>query len=187
LFFTAVNLTHPMAIRYPRGTGLGVRLDAKLHSMDIGQGEVLRNGEDVVILAIGTTVTPALGAAQILASNGIEATVVNSRFAKPLDVKLITGLARHIKYVVTVEENTLCGGFGSNVVALLSRLKSKSGVENQIKNLGLPDEFIGQGEQAILHAKYALDAQGIAREVRNLFPQQAFQSLVTFDQADLVD
>jgi 1-deoxy-D-xylulose-5-phosphate synthase len=187
LFFTAVNLTHPMAIRYPRGTGLGVRLDAKLHSMDIGQGEVLRNGEDVVILAIGTTVTPALGAAQILASNGIEATVVNSRFAKPLDVKLITGLARHIKYVVTVEENTLCGGFGSNVTAFLSRLKSKSGVENQIKNLGLPDEFIGQGEQAILHAKYALDAQGIAREVRNLFPQQAFQSLVTFDQADLVD
>ena len=172
LLYTAVNLAHPMAIRYPRGSGLGVKLDTELHSINIGQGEILRSGDDVAILAIGVAVAPALEAARILSSNGIEATVVNCRFAKPLDAKLIVELARRIKYIVTVEENTLSGGFGSSVVALLSRLKSGAGSENLVKSLGLPDEFIEHGAQTFLRARYAIDAQGIAREAGRLFSKE---------------
>lgn len=183
LLYTAVNCAHPMAVRYPRGAGLGVKLDTELHSIGIGQGEILRSGEDVAILAIGATVAPALDAAQILSSNGIGATVVNARFAKPLDAKLITELARRVKHIVTVEENTLSGGFGSSVAALLQ----KAGSENQVKSLGLPDEFIEQGAQTILRAKYAIDAPGIAREVGNLFSPLVIQSLGTLKRVDFAD
>ncbi len=169
LLYTAVNLAHPMAIRYPRGSGLGVKLDTELHTINIGQGEILRSGDDVAILAIGVTVAPALEASRILSSNGIEATVVNCRFAKPLDAKLIAELARRIKYIVTVEENTLSGGFGSSVVALLQ----KSGSENLVKSLGLPDEFIEHGAQTYLRTRYSIDAQGIAREAGSLFSRMA--------------
>jgi len=168
LLYTAVKLGRPMAIRYPRGTGLGVELDTELHEIPIGEGEIVRNGEDVVILAIGVTVAPALEAAGELAASGIEATVVNARFAKPLDSGLITSLARRIKRLVTVEENTLSGGFGSSVAELLQ----EAGIgDARIKNIGIPDEFVEQGTQAILRAKYGLDAKGIARQVLALFPE----------------
>ena len=168
LLYTAVKLGRPMAIRYPRGTGLGVELDTELHIIPIGEGEIVRNGEDVVILAIGVTVAPALEAAEELAARGIEATVVNARFAKPLDSGLIISLARRIKRLVTVEENTLSGGFGSSVAELLQ----EAGIgDTRIKNIGIPDEFVEQGTQAILRAKYGLDAKGIARQVLALFPE----------------
>ncbi|MBI4188763.1 MAG: 1-deoxy-D-xylulose-5-phosphate synthase [Chloroflexi bacterium] len=162
LLYTAVKTGHPMAIRYPRGSGVGVKLDTDLHSIPIGKGEVVRQGEDVAILAIGTMVSPALEAAQELSANGIDTTVVNARFAKPLDAELILDMVARIRHVVTVEENTLNGGFGSSVADLLQ----KSGISNvSVKSIGLPDEFIEQGEPAILRAKYGLDAKGIAREV----------------------
>ena len=167
LLYTAVKSGHPMAIRYPRNSGLGVELDTELHSIPIGKGEIVRHGEDVAVLAIGAMVAPALEAAQELASNGIEATVVNVRFAKPLDSELIINLANHIKRVVTVEENVLSGGFGSSLISLLQQ----SGVSNtQVKSVGLPDEFVEQGAQSILRAKYGLDAKGIAQQVLTLFP-----------------
>jgi len=166
LLYTAVKSGHPMAIRYPRNSGLGVELDATLHEIPIGKGEILRQGEDVVILAIGVTVSLALEAARDLASNGIEATVVNARFAKPLDSELITGLASDIKRWVTVEENALTGGFGSSVVDLLQ----KSGMSDvQVKSIGIPDEFVEQGAQSTLRSKYGLDAKGIAQQVLTLF------------------
>ncbi|MBM2825767.1 MAG: dxs [Dehalococcoidales bacterium] len=166
LLYTAVKASHPMTIRYPRGAGLGVPLDADLHSIPIGSGEVLEHGADVAILAIGATVAPALGAAQELAASGLKATVVNGRFVKPLDSNLIVDLASGIKYLVTIEENTLNGGFGSSVVDLLQ----KSGISDvRVKSIGLPDQFIEHGTQAILRAKYGLDAKGIAREVLSLF------------------
>jgi 1-deoxy-D-xylulose-5-phosphate synthase len=169
LLYTAVKSTHPMAIRYPRGSGLGVELDLELHEIPIGKGEIVRHGGDVVILAIGATVAPALEAAQELASNGIEATVVNARFAKPLDAKLIIDLASNIKRLVTVEENTLSGGFGNSVVDLLQ----SSGVSDiRVKNIGIPDEFVEQGSQAQLRAKYGLDAKGITRQVLELFAKR---------------
>lgn len=169
LIYTAVRSRHPMAIRYPRGSGLGVKLDPKLHEIPIGKGEILREGKDAVILAIGNTVAPALEAARELALNGIEATVVNARFAKPLDTELIIGLARDIKRLVTVEENALSGGFGSSVASLLE----ESGVSDiRLKSIGIPDEFVEQGSQAILRSSYGLDAKGIARQVLGLFPSQ---------------
>jgi 1-deoxy-D-xylulose-5-phosphate synthase len=173
LLYTAVKSKHPMAIRYPRGSGLGVELAPVLHEIPIGKGEILRRGKDIAILAIGTTVNPALEAAQKLASNGIEATVANARFAKPLDTELIIGLASDIKHLVTVEENTLSGGFGNSVVDLLQ----KSGISDiRVKSIGIPDEFVEQGTQAVLRSKYGLDAEGIARQVLELLPGVPLQS-----------
>ncbi len=173
LLYTAVKSGRPVAIRYPRGFGLGVKLDDTLHEIPIGKGEIVRKGDDVLILAIGTMVAPALDAAQGLATNGIEATVVNARFAKPLDSELIIGLASRVKRIVTVEENTLSGGFGSSVVKLLQ----ESGVcDVKVRCLGIPDEFVEQGAQAILRAKYSLDAEGIAKQALSLFPKRSSSS-----------
>jgi 1-deoxy-D-xylulose-5-phosphate synthase len=169
LLYTAVKAKHPMAIRYPRGPGVGVELETELHQIPIGKGEILRQGKDVAILAIGTTVAPALEAAQKLAEKGIEATVVNARFAKPLDAELIKGLTGQIKRLVTVEENALSGGFGNSVLDLLQQ----SGISNiQVKVIGIPDEFVEQGSQAQLRANYSLDAEGIARQALALFPKR---------------
>jgi 1-deoxy-D-xylulose-5-phosphate synthase len=169
LLYTAVQSEHPMAVRYPRGSGVGVELDKKLHQIPIGKGEILRHGKDVAILAIGTMVAPALEAAQNLAEKGIEATVANARFAKPLDAELIKGLAGSIKRLVTVEENAISGGFGNSVIDLLQQ----SGISNiQVKVIAIPDEFVEQGSQARLRANYGLDAEGIARQVLELFPKR---------------
>ncbi|MFC2026600.1 1-deoxy-D-xylulose-5-phosphate synthase [Chloroflexota bacterium] len=165
LLYTALEAKHPMAVRYPRSAGVGATMDEELHLITIGSSEILSHGEDVAILALGATVAPALEAAQELAENGIQATVVNSRFAKPLDSELIVSIARRIKYLVTVEENTISGGFGSHVLALLQ----KSGISDvRVRNIGIPDEFVEHGTQAILRAKYSLDTKGIARETRKL-------------------
>ena len=165
LLYTALEAKHPMAVRYPRGAGVGVDMDEELHQIPIGSGEILCKGKDVAILALGSTVAPAVEAAQELAEGGVHATVVNSRFAKPLDAELVTSLARRIKNIVTVEENVINGGFGSGVLALLQ----KAGINNvRVKNIGIPDEFVEHGTQAILRAKYNLDASGIVRETRRL-------------------
>jgi 1-deoxy-D-xylulose-5-phosphate synthase len=166
LLYTAMKAGRPMAVRYPRGSGLGVELDTDFRELAIGRGEILRYGEDVVILAIGITVAPALEAAAKLASDGIEATVVNARFAKPLDSELIINLASRTKRLVTVEDNTLYGGFGSSVVKLLQ----ESGRHDiQVKSIGIPDEFVEHGSREILHAKYCLDASGIVQQVLAMF------------------
>jgi len=167
LLYTAVTSGRPMAIRYPRSSGLGVELDTELQTIPIGQGEIIRFGEDIALLAIGATVAPALEAAQELALSGVEATVVNARFAKPLDSELITSVASRVKNLVTVEENALSGGFGSSVIELLQ----KSGMGDiQVRSIGIPDEFVEQGAQALLRSHYGLDAKGIAQQVLTLFP-----------------
>jgi len=167
LLYTAVKSGQPMAIRYPRGAGVGVELDETLQEIPIGKWETVRHGKDVAILAIGAMVAPALEAAQELAANKIEATVVNARFAKPLDSALIIDLTRGIKRLVTVEENTISGGFGSSVTKFLQ----DSGIGAlQVKSIGIPDEFVEQGTQATLRTKYRLDAKGIAQQVLSLFP-----------------
>ena len=166
LLYTAVTSGRPVAIRYPRGSGVGVELDTELNPIPIGKGEIVRCGEDAAILAIGATVAPALEAAQELALSGIEVTVVNARFAKPLDSELIIDVATQVKNLVTVEENALSGGFGSSVIELLQ----KSGLSDiQVKSLGIPDEFVEQGTQATLRSHYGLDAKGIARQVLTLY------------------
>ena len=167
LLYTAVKSGRPMAIRYPRGSGVGVKLDTALHEIPIGKWEILRHGEDVAILAIGAMVAPALEAAQKLAANKIGATVVNARFVKPLDFELLTDLTSRIKRMVIVEENALSGGFGSSVTKFLEESEIH---DVKVKSIGIPDEFVEQGTQDILRAKYGLDAKGIARQVLTFFP-----------------
>jgi 1-deoxy-D-xylulose-5-phosphate synthase len=150
-------------------------LDTELQAVPIGKGEILRCGEDVAIIAIGATVAPALEAARELVSSGIEVTVVNARFAKPLDSELIVDLASRIKLMVTVEENTLNGGFGSSVADLLHE-SGMSGI--QVRSIGVPDDFLEQGAQSILRSKHGLDAKGIAEQVLSLFPTIGSHSLL---------
>jgi 1-deoxy-D-xylulose-5-phosphate synthase len=168
LLYTAVKAGRPMAVRYPRSPGLGITRDAELHEIPIGEGEVLKHGDDVAILALGASVTPSLEAARELASRGIEATVVNARFAKPLDAALINKLADRIKRFVTVEENVLTGGFGSSVARLLHE-SNRSDV--RITNMGIPDVFVEHGTQAGLRSKYGLDVKAIVKEVLVLFSE----------------
>jgi 1-deoxy-D-xylulose-5-phosphate synthase len=167
LLYTAVKSGRPMAVRYPRSAGLGVELDEEFKEIPIGKSEVLRYGNDVVILALGVMVEPAIKAADKLAEQGIEAAVVNARFAKPLDAALIKELVANTKRVVTAEENVLSGGFGSSVLALLQ----EQGITDvRVKNIGLPDEFIEHGTPEQLRQKYGLDAEGIYKQVMELFP-----------------
>jgi 1-deoxy-D-xylulose-5-phosphate synthase len=165
LLYSATRSRHPMAVRYPRSAGLGVDMATELHLIPTGEGELLRDGEDVVIIAIGSMVAPALEAAEELATSGIEAAVINARFAKPLDRKLILEVARRTGRVVTVEENILSGGFGSGVTELLQT--SHVG-DLKIASIGLPDEFIEHGPQSSLRSRYGLDAAGIVRQVNAL-------------------
>jgi 1-deoxy-D-xylulose-5-phosphate synthase len=161
MLYTAVNSEHPVAIRYPRGRGTGVNLGAKLHQIPIGEAETVRQGEDLALIGIGSTVMPSVEAAKHLALQGIDAMVINARFAKPLDTKLILDIGKRIKKVVTVEENVLSGGFGTGVLELFAEAED-TGV--RVKRLGIPDEFVTHGQQGFLRSVYRLDAHGIAAE-----------------------
>lgn len=160
---TAVEHPGPSAVRYPRGTGFGVPMDQELKSLDIGKAELVRDGDDVAILAIGSVVHPSLDAAVRLASEGISAAVVNARFVKPLDDELILRMARKTGRIVTVEEHVLAGGFGSAVLECLDA-NGLSGVK--VHRIGLPDHFIEHGPQKVLRHKYGLDADGIYISVK---------------------
>ncbi|HEY6874451.1 MAG TPA: 1-deoxy-D-xylulose-5-phosphate synthase [Geobacteraceae bacterium] len=160
---TALQHDGPTAVRYPRGNGVGVPLDQTFTSVPVGKGELLRNGTDGALIALGTMVHPALEAAQTLAAEGVELAVVNARFVKPLDRELILALAQGTGRLFTVEENVLMGGFGTAVLELLE----EEGVDDiELTRIGYPDRFIEQGEQPELRAIYGLDAAGIARRVR---------------------
>ena len=161
LLYTALNTEHPMAIRYPRGRGAGVPLATELHQLPIGKAEIMKQGVDIAIIGIGSTVIPSLEAAEHLALEGVDAMVINARFAKPLDRELILDVTNRTKKIVIVEENVLSGGFGTAVLELLE----KAGVSDvRVKQLGIPDEFVTHGKQDFLRSLYHLDAQGIARE-----------------------
>jgi 1-deoxy-D-xylulose-5-phosphate synthase len=161
LLYTALNTQHPMAIRYPRGRGTDVPLATELHQLPIGKAEVIKQGKDIVIIAIGSTVMPSLEAAEHLALWGIDAMVINARFAKPLDTELILDVTNHAKRMVIVEENVLSGGFGAAVLELLGKAEIS---DVKVKRLGIPDEFVTHGKQDFLRSLYYLDAQGIAKE-----------------------
>jgi 1-deoxy-D-xylulose-5-phosphate synthase len=178
MLVTAINHDGPIAIRYPRGVASGVELEKDPTPIAIGKAEVLTNGKDLLILSIGRMVGVALEAYVKLRAQGIQATVVNSRFIKPLDAECITRLSQNIPYVLTVEENSLCGGFGSAVLELLS---DRNIIPARIKRLGLPDQFIEHGSQMVLRAKYGLDVDGIVRAAQELMttslPSAAIRAL----------
>jgi 1-deoxy-D-xylulose-5-phosphate synthase len=153
----------PIAFRYPRGKGYGVPLDQEIKTLEIGKGEVLHEGKDALILALGSTVYPALKAATLLEAEGIGVTVVNSRFVVPLDEELIGDLAGSHQALMTVEENVVAGGFGS---AVLEFLHTRRVLPRRIHCLGIPASFVEHGQQALLRKKYRLDPEGIAQEMR---------------------
>lgn len=158
---TSLSHDGPCAIRYPRGRASGFPEHRELRKIPIGEAEVLREGKDILIVAIGCPALSACDAACLLEELGVSVCVVNARFVKPLDIALIGSLAREIRCVLTVEENTVEGGFGSAVLEHLSELNI-SGLK--IKRLGLPDRFIEHGSQGLLRKKLGLDPEGIARE-----------------------
>jgi 1-deoxy-D-xylulose-5-phosphate synthase len=159
---TAFMLDTPAAVRYPRGTGAGVAIGRELEALPIGKGEIRRDSKRhrIAILAFGSMLHPALAAAE-----EIDATVANMRFVKPLDVDLITYLARTHEALVTVEENVVAGGAGSAVAEALAAERFVL----PILHLGLPDEFIDQGDPTLLLAHCGLDAKGIAASITERF------------------
>jgi 1-deoxy-D-xylulose-5-phosphate synthase len=175
MLYTAVKSGKIMAIRYPRSQGLGVNMDAEFRELPIGKGEILRQGNDIAILAIGSMVAPAMEAAEKLALQGIAATVVNARFAKPVDTELIIELATRIKRIVTVEENTLSGGFGNYVNDTVRQADLRDVI---IRNVGLPDIFVEHGGQDFLRSKYGLDAPGIIKTVFQIIPADSITKII---------
>ncbi|MFZ2088280.1 MAG: 1-deoxy-D-xylulose-5-phosphate synthase [Desulfobaccales bacterium] len=169
MLYTALEHHGPVVVRYPRGQGVGVDFAPTLRRIPIGKAEVVREGEDLLILALGASVYPALEAAEELEESGFQATVVNARFVKPLDEQLILTLAARRGRVLTVEENMGQGGFGSAVLELLS----DRGLLVPVKRLAIPDTFVEHGSPAILREKYGLDAQGILKSALELLEQPA--------------
>jgi 1-deoxy-D-xylulose-5-phosphate synthase len=164
MLYTALNTPHPTSIRYPRGNGQGIKMDEEFHALEIGKAELLRDGQDCAIVALGTMVHSALKAAEKLAAEGITASVINARFIKPLDTELLTCLAHEKPFLITIEEAALDGGFGSAVMEMLET-HNISGCK--ILRIGVPDQLIEQGSPALLHAKFGLDADGIYRKIKN--------------------
>ena len=170
MLFTAMHHPGPVAIRYPRGKGVGVDFSPILKKLTIGKAEVLREGDDLLILALGASVQRSLKAAQELEKQGFQATVVNARFVKPLDENLILTLAAQCGRVLTVEENVAQGGFGSAVLELFS---DRGLMGLTVKRLAIPDMFMEHGAPDLLRAKYGLDAAGILQGALTLLDQPA--------------
>ncbi|NIS61279.1 MAG: 1-deoxy-D-xylulose-5-phosphate synthase [Proteobacteria bacterium] len=155
---TAVCSNSPIAFRYPRGAGYGMTLDPRLKRLEIGKAELLREGNDIVILGVGSTVVPSLEAAEKLEEQGIHAAVVNSRFVKPLDGELLRDLGEKIGRVLTVEENVCTGGFGT---AVLEFYQAKRLPSVEVRCLGIPDLFLEHGARKQLREKYGIDSNGV--------------------------
>jgi 1-deoxy-D-xylulose-5-phosphate synthase len=169
MLYTAVqHQSGPIALRYPRGNAVGVPATPAFEKLEIGKGEIVRAGKDVAILAIGNMVYPSLKAAELLMKDGIETEVVNMRFVKPIDSALIEEICSRCKFVLTVEDHVVHGGFGS---AVLEVIASKPQSNVRVKVHGIPDEFIEQGTPQELYAMLKLDAPGIASVVKNFFRQ----------------
>src|SRR5256714_8045474 len=159
----------PVGLRFPRGAGVGAALNTALREIRIGLSETLREGDGITILAYGHPVGAATEAAEILARDGLEATVVNARFAKPLDEERILALAARIPRFVTVEEHVIAGGFGSAVGELLA----ERGARVDLEILGIPDEHVDHGAQKLWRKHYGIDADGIAAAIRRRWPRLA--------------
>jgi 1-deoxy-D-xylulose-5-phosphate synthase len=164
-----VNMLHtalrvdagPVAIRYPRGEAVGVPMPEVPDLVPIGTGEILREGERVALLGYGTGVQKALGAAELLAANGLDVTVADARFCKPLDTALVSELAAEHDLLVTLEEGVLQGGFGSAVLEYLS----ESGATPRVLRIGLPDRYVTHGAPKLLHAEVGFTPERIAERI----------------------
>jgi 1-deoxy-D-xylulose-5-phosphate synthase len=159
---TALDLKMPCIVRYPRGAGVGVELDRKLKTLSCGKGQWIEKGEDVNILAIGNRVHPSIEAAKILRERGISCGVINMIFAKPLDEKIIEKALSLSEKLVTVEDNSLVGGFGSGVLEFVS----DKDLKHRVLRLGIPDSFIQHGKSGELYEDLELTAEGISKRIK---------------------
>ncbi len=165
MLLTALEHNGPAAVRYPRGSGTGAILENPIQPLPIGKGEVLKEGQDVLILAIGRSVCEALDAYSELKQQGISATVVNCRFVKPMDADLLCTWAQKIPRIITIEENILQGGFGS---AVLETLYDAGVTGFQLERIGIADKFVEHGPQSVLRSKYGVDAAAIVQGAKRL-------------------
>lgn len=167
MLYTALQHQGPAAIRYPRGKALGVPMDPDYKTIPIGQAEILREGSDMMIFALGSTVQPSLEAAVHLEEDGFSVGVINCRFVKPIDTKL-GELAVSSGRILVVEENIRQGGLGGAVLELMNDM----GLEKiRVRRIGLPDKFVEHGPTTLLRKKYGIDTSGILKEARDLCQQ----------------
>lgn len=160
---TAVGFNGPISVRYPRGSGIGVDISEPLHDLKVGKAEILKNGSDVCLWAIGSMVKTALDASELLAKQGIDAGVVNMRFAKPLDQELLFKHAQQYKKIVVLEEGVISGGVGSAVLEALNKHQLLNTC--QVLTLGIPDAFVTQGDKKLLFRDLKLDTTGVTATV----------------------
>jgi 1-deoxy-D-xylulose-5-phosphate synthase len=161
---TAVEYPGPAAIRYPRGSGVGVPMDPEMKALPVGKAELLRDGSDVALVALGSMVHPAMDAAYRLAERGLRAAVLNARFVKPLDAAAVVALARRCRALVSVEEHGLRGGFGDAVLEALA----EAGVRLPTRCLAVPDRVVEHGDPGAQRAAFGLDPAGIERAAQEL-------------------
>jgi 1-deoxy-D-xylulose-5-phosphate synthase len=159
----------PIAVRYPRGSGLGVPLDPEPRAIPIGEAELLRPGKDVTLVAYGAMVAPAMGAAEILEANGIQAAVINARFAKPLDERLIVEWAKKTGRIATLEEGALPGGFGDAILELLARTPYTA---VRARCFGVRDRFFDHATRESLLKQAGLDRDSIAAELERWIKEE---------------
>jgi 1-deoxy-D-xylulose-5-phosphate synthase len=165
MLVTAINHDGPIALRYPRGNGTGVQIEDNPQPMEIGKAQVINKGDDVLIIAIGKSVCEALKADKLLKDQGINATIINARFVKPLDTDLIIEYVLKIKKIILVEEHVLDGGFGS---AVLEMLTDKGMTGFSIKRIGIKNRFVEHGPQDILRRDYEIDSATIVNAALEL-------------------
>ena len=166
MVYTAVeHCEGPVAVRYPRGSSLGVKLEDGFSQIEIGKSEKLTDGDDIAILAVGSMVEYALKASEILKADGTSCEIINMRFIKPLDTTRLDEIAAKHDRIVTLEENNLPGGFGSAVIEYFNDKNYK----NDILRLGIPDKFIDHGTQKELHKQIEIDPEGIADRITSFY------------------
>ncbi len=171
MLHTAIAHDGPAALRYPRGAGEGVKLPAEAELVPIGKGEILAKGDRVALLGYGYGVTVAREAAEVLKKHGLEATVVDGRFAKPIDGELVERLAREHELLATIEENVLPGGFGSAVLEHLEDAFADSpGERARVLRIGLPDAYVTHGKPTLLRAEVGLTGESVADKVLSSLP-----------------
>lgn len=164
MLFTAINYKKgPIAIRYPRGSALSVKMDEHFKQIEIGKAEKIYEGKDIAILAVGNMVDYAMKVHKKLADENISAELINMRFIKPLDINLLNDIANRFDKIVTLEENTIIGGFGSAV----SEFIVDNSFKNKILRIGLPDDFVDHGTQAELHKILGIDPEGIFNKIKS--------------------
>jgi 1-deoxy-D-xylulose-5-phosphate synthase len=168
MLFSALKLGHPVAIRYPRGPVHDYNCEQDFTLIPEGKAEILRTGNDLTLLAVGPAASVAFQSAGWLAQHGIETTVIDARWVKPLDHDMIIEAGRHTGRIITVEENVIAGGFGASVTQLCAERLPASCI---VRNIGIPDVFVMHASQESLRKKFGLDAQSIANYALKVFPE----------------